>query len=259
VLLFHYKLVDGTQDQAALQAPQPGLVQSREILNWFGKILPPSFFESLKQDLGIIGNSCIFTLPVTIWLMVLQRLSQKGTLTTAVTELLHGNGKALLEPCKQVREDRISASTGAYVRRGSGYRWKRCGGSRSEPSNNCIESHRRIVCGIACFCWMAARSGWRILRRFGKPTPRRKTSMANRIGLTTSAATQVTLSTSTKYYSLKDPDGCTEIDGGQSFGRSETTTCACKARWRTLLFPAAVNTPRTVSTGNVLATTPRLM
>jgi hypothetical protein len=68
----------------------------------------------MKQDLGIVGNSCIFTLPLTIWLMVLQRLSQKGTLTTAITELLHGNGKALLEPCKQVREDRISAGTGAY-------------------------------------------------------------------------------------------------------------------------------------------------
>jgi hypothetical protein len=74
----------------------------------------PKLFESLKQDLGIVGNSCIFTLPLTIWLMVLQRLSEKGTLTTAVTELLHGNGRALLEPRKQVREDRISARTGAY-------------------------------------------------------------------------------------------------------------------------------------------------
>ena len=106
--------MDGTQGQTASQAPQPGLVEARKILNWFSKILPQSFFESLKQDLGIIGNSCIFTLPLTIWLMVLQRLSEKGTLTTAVTELLHGNGRALLEPCKQVREDRISAGTGAY-------------------------------------------------------------------------------------------------------------------------------------------------
>ena len=83
-------------------------------LNWFGKTLPESFFESLKQDLGIIENSCIFTLPVTTWLMILQRLSQKGTLATAVTELLHGNGRELLEPCKRVREDKISAGTGAY-------------------------------------------------------------------------------------------------------------------------------------------------
>jgi hypothetical protein len=83
-------------------------------LNWFGKTLPESFFASLKQDLGIIENSCIFTLPVTTWLMILQRLSQKGTLATAVTELLHGHGRELLEPCKRVREDKISAGTGAY-------------------------------------------------------------------------------------------------------------------------------------------------
>jgi hypothetical protein len=108
--------VDGTQKKAALRIPRAAVAEARprQILNWFGKTLPQSFFESLKQDLQIIENSCIFTLPVTIWLMILQRLSQKGTLVTAVTELLHGNGKALLESCKRVREDRISASTGAY-------------------------------------------------------------------------------------------------------------------------------------------------
>jgi hypothetical protein len=86
----------------------------QQIWNWFGKTLPQSFFESLKQDLGIVENSCIFTLPVVSWLMILQRLSQKGTLATALTELIHGHGRELLEPCKKVREDRISASTGAY-------------------------------------------------------------------------------------------------------------------------------------------------
>lgn len=88
--------------------------RQQQVFHWFGKTLPKSFFDSLRQDLGIIGNSCIFTLPVTVWLMILQRLSQKGTLATAVTELIHGNGRDLLEPCKQVKEDNISASTGAY-------------------------------------------------------------------------------------------------------------------------------------------------
>lgn len=86
------------------------------IFGWFGKALPQSFFASLKQDLGIIENSCIFTLPVTTWLMIMQRLSQNGTLATAVAELVHGNGKELLEPCKRVLEDNISANTGAYSR-----------------------------------------------------------------------------------------------------------------------------------------------
>jgi putative transposase len=46
--------------------------------------------------------------------MILQRLSPKATLATAVTELIQGNGRELLEPCKRVREDNIPASTGAY-------------------------------------------------------------------------------------------------------------------------------------------------
>jgi putative transposase len=114
---FRYKLVDGTTHNktAAHTSPTANMEAGRrQALNWFSRIFPESFFESLKQDLEIIENSCIFTLPVTIWLMVLQRLSQKGTLATAVTELLHGNGRELLKPCRQVRENRISAGTGAY-------------------------------------------------------------------------------------------------------------------------------------------------
>ncbi len=109
--------MDGTTlCNVASPAPQPEVLQPRrqQIENWFGKTLPQSFFESLKRDLEIVENSCIFTLPVTVWLMILQRLSQKGTLATAVTELVHGHGRELLEPCKKVREDSISTGTGAY-------------------------------------------------------------------------------------------------------------------------------------------------
>ena len=93
--------------------PVPGESLGQQIFGWFGKILPASFFALLKQDLEIIENSCIFILPVTTWLMIMQRLSQKGTLATAVSELLQGNGRELPDPCKQVLEGRISANTGA--------------------------------------------------------------------------------------------------------------------------------------------------
>lgn len=83
---------------------------------WFGRILPLSFFDSLREDLEIIENSCIFTLRVTTWMMMMQRLSSGGTLDTALGELLQGNGRELLEPCKRVREDKISANTGGYNR-----------------------------------------------------------------------------------------------------------------------------------------------
>jgi hypothetical protein len=76
--------------------------------------MPTEFFDDLKRDLEIVENSCVFTLPVTVWMMILQRLSPVGTLESAVEQLRQGSGQELLEPCKQVREGRISAHTGAY-------------------------------------------------------------------------------------------------------------------------------------------------
>ena len=76
--------------------------------------MPPEFFEELGQDLQIVENSRIFTTPVTIWLMMLQRLSPVGTLESAVEQLRQGSGRELLEPCKRVQEERISPHTGAY-------------------------------------------------------------------------------------------------------------------------------------------------
>ena len=72
------------------------------------------FFESLKQDLEIVEKSRIFTLRVTVWLMIMQRLSSTGTLAAAVSDLILGCGKNLLEPCKRVLEGKISAGTGGY-------------------------------------------------------------------------------------------------------------------------------------------------
>jgi hypothetical protein len=109
--------VDGTaHTRASLPAAEPALAESHKqrIFGWFRRTLSQSFFASLKRDLEIIENSCIFTLPVTTWLMIMQRLSPRGTLATAVSELLQGNGRELLEPCKQVLAGRISANTGAY-------------------------------------------------------------------------------------------------------------------------------------------------
>jgi hypothetical protein len=76
--------------------------------------MPQEFFENLKRDLEIVENNRVFTLPVTIWLMMLQRLSPVGTLEFAVEQLRQGSGRELLEPCKRVREGDISAHTGAY-------------------------------------------------------------------------------------------------------------------------------------------------
>jgi putative transposase len=106
--------VDGlSQRSVDSSAPDTG-AQSEHIQEWFGKILPLSFFDSLKRDLEIVQSRCIFTLRVTTWMMIMQRLSPHGTLAATLSELLQGNGRQLLESCKRVREDNISANTGGY-------------------------------------------------------------------------------------------------------------------------------------------------
>jgi hypothetical protein len=110
-----YKLVDGTA-QNKIGSPALQTINRASMLGWFVRILPRSFFESLEEDLEIAGNACIFTLRVTVWMMMMQRFSPSGTLDTAVSELLHGNGRELLEPCRKVNEGNISANTGAYNR-----------------------------------------------------------------------------------------------------------------------------------------------
>ncbi len=107
--------MDGTAQNNVSPAGTARLADSKDqIFGWFRKALPVSFFESVKRDLQIVENSCVFTLTVTSWLMIMQRLSPHGTLATAVAELIQGNGRELLDPCKRVREESVSANTGAY-------------------------------------------------------------------------------------------------------------------------------------------------
>lgn len=58
---------------------------------------------------------CVFSLPVVIWLLICQRLQEKGTMAAAVQQVLRGL-PAGLNPrqCKRQREGRISTNTGGY-------------------------------------------------------------------------------------------------------------------------------------------------
>jgi hypothetical protein len=110
-----YKLVDGTpknKSDSPVQDDAATASRTARAYGWFGRILPLSFFDSLGKDLEIVENRCIFTLQVTVWMMLMQRLSAPGTLDWALTELLGGNGRELLPQCKRIREDNISANTG---------------------------------------------------------------------------------------------------------------------------------------------------
>lgn len=84
------------------------------IFGWFRRMMPVEFFDRLRSDLEVVESSSIYTMPVTVWLMILQRLSPVGTLECAVEQLRQGSGHELLDDCKRVREGRISPHTGAY-------------------------------------------------------------------------------------------------------------------------------------------------
>jgi hypothetical protein len=84
-------------------------------LGWFRRLCPKSFFHTLLGEMEMAERSRVFTLHVTVWLMIIQRLSGNGgTLAAAVSELVNGNGWDVLEPCKRVREHRISTGTGGF-------------------------------------------------------------------------------------------------------------------------------------------------
>ena len=152
------------------------------MLGWFTRILPLSFFEALKQDLEIVENICVFTLRVTTWMMMMQRLSPGGTLDTAVSELLNGNGREILEPCRKVKEGNISANTGGYNRA----RQRMPEDAARRVARQSFEQLREIQSesGLRSrlFLLAAVRSGCRILRQCSKLIRRQRTSMASRTG-----------------------------------------------------------------------------
>lgn len=70
--------------------------------------------ECLQKQLHVRVRRSIFTASVVIWLMILQRLQRKGTLTTAVEALLSGGADELLSGCPRAQQKRISRHTGGY-------------------------------------------------------------------------------------------------------------------------------------------------
>jgi hypothetical protein len=62
------------------------------------------------------GGGQIYTLPVVVEMMLLQRLSERGTQQEAVHALVGGRMDGLLSKSKRVQSGRISANTGGYAR-----------------------------------------------------------------------------------------------------------------------------------------------
>ncbi|MGH9692771.1 MAG: IS4 family transposase [Bryobacteraceae bacterium] len=83
-----------------------------EVFTVYQRLAP--FTESLQRQSRRRWRRGIYSVPVVLWLMMLQRLQPKGTLSQTVQWLRENGAESWLAPCKRVREQRISASTGGY-------------------------------------------------------------------------------------------------------------------------------------------------
>ncbi len=85
------------------------------LFDLFGKAVPPEFFDQLRERLSL-SNRGIYSLGVVVWLMMWQRLDGRGSLATAVQQVLQGALGDLVPPEKRVVERRVSSNTGALSR-----------------------------------------------------------------------------------------------------------------------------------------------
>ena len=84
----------------------------RSLLGLFESVLPVARWKALEDR----AKAQIYSLRVVVWMMLLQRLDERGTQQRAVHEIAQGHLERLLPSSRRVREGRISQNTGAYAR-----------------------------------------------------------------------------------------------------------------------------------------------
>jgi hypothetical protein len=85
-----------------------------DVLCLFERIAPESWFENLTPTTGFGSRRGIYSFAVVIWLMIVQRMQAKGTLGSALQQLLQNRPVNLLPSCKRMRDNRISPHVGGY-------------------------------------------------------------------------------------------------------------------------------------------------
>lgn len=87
-------------------------VGERSLLRLFESVLPVARWRVLEGG----AKAQIYSLRVVIWMMLLQRLDERGSQQRAVDEIAQGHLQRLLPQSKRVREGQISQNTGGYAR-----------------------------------------------------------------------------------------------------------------------------------------------
>ena len=103
----------------------------------------------------------IYSLPVVVWMMVLQRIGERGTQQAAVQQLLAGQLDLLLPDYKRVRARKISPATGGYARAcgrlSPGLIEQVVDGILAQLTDLIVPAGKQ---SLRSCCWMAAVTGW---------------------------------------------------------------------------------------------------
>ncbi len=89
------------------------IADKESLLQLFEQIVPAERWRDLE---GGPRAAQIYSLPVVVWMMLLQRLDERGSQQEVVHQVALGKLGRFLPDSKRVREKSISAATGAYAR-----------------------------------------------------------------------------------------------------------------------------------------------
>ena len=87
-----------------------------EALAIYRAAAPPELFRALRKASGKRAEGGVYTVELTMWMMMCQRLDPKGTLSTTVQDVAEGRPQALLPAHKRLAEGTLSSNTGGYCR-----------------------------------------------------------------------------------------------------------------------------------------------
>ena len=84
------------------------------LLDLYQRTVSAGVVQYLQKQAGMKVKRGVYGAQVVLWLMMLQRLQGRATLSSAVQLLLAGAADPLLVRCRRVRHKEISCRTGAY-------------------------------------------------------------------------------------------------------------------------------------------------
>lgn len=90
--------------------------RAAEALAIYRAAAPPEFFRDLRKASGQRAEGGVYSVELTTWMMMRQRLDPKATLSTAVQDVAQGRPLALLPTHKRLEEGTLSSNTGGYSR-----------------------------------------------------------------------------------------------------------------------------------------------